>query len=103
MALRDRRFCASKPDLSGFDVVAFTPSSRESLDELAARCDARGFAHSEIADFGDGWVLDVPDPDGTVLRFYHFTGRTDVFTGYSFAAGRPIERYVEPLLHQPTP
>ncbi len=87
VALRDRRFCASKPDLSGFDVVAFTPSSRESLDELAARCDALGFARSEIVDFGDGWVLDVPDPDGTVLRFYHFTGRTDVFTGYSSASG----------------
>ena len=78
--------------------MAFTPSSRESLDELAARCDARGFARSEIVDFGDGWVLDVPDPDGTVLRFYHFTGRTDVFTGYSSASGGLFERYSEPLL-----
>jgi hypothetical protein len=98
VALRDRRFCASEPDLSGFDVVAFTPTSRESLDELAARCDARGFARSEIVDLGDGWVLDIPDPDGTVLRFYDFTGRTDVFTGYSSTSGGPFERYSEPLL-----
>ena len=103
VALRDRRFCASKPDLNGFDVVAFTPSSRESLDELTVRCAALGTACSEIVDLGEGAILDIPDPDGTVLRFYHFTGRTDVFTGYSFAAARPIERYAEPLLRQPTP
>ena len=84
--------------------MAFTPSSRESLDELVARCDARGFARSEIVDFGDGSILDiVPDPDGTVLRFYDFTcaGRKDVFTGYSFAAGRPGGRSSEPRLAQP--
>ena len=103
VALRDRRFCVSEPDLSGFDVVAFTPSSQDSLNELAARCDALGFACSEIVDVGDGSILDVPDPDGTVLRFYHFTGRKDVFTGHSYAAGRPVERYSEPRLPQPIP
>ena len=102
VALRDRRFCASEPDLSGFDVVAFTPSSRESLNELVARCDARGFARSEIVDFGDGSILERTGPgrDGPALLRLH-AGRKDVFTGYSFAAGRPVDRSSEPRLAQP--
>ena len=42
---------------------------------------SRRFAHSGVADGPTGAVLDVTDPDGTVLRFYHFTAPTDGFTG----------------------
>lgn len=102
IALRDRRFCAAQPDLRGFDVVALTPSSRASLDELAARCDALGVVRRDVVELPDGSILDVPDPDGTVLRFYHFTGRTDViFTGIELADGYPVRRYSTPVA--PTP
>ncbi|MEV6237475.1 VOC family protein [Lentzea sp. NPDC051838] len=70
IALRDRRFCAGRPDLGGFDVFALEVDSITLLRELAARCDGLGFAHSGVADRGKyGANLDVPDPDGTVLRF----------------------------------
>lgn len=102
IALRDRRFCTGQPDLRGFDVVAFTPSSRSSLDELAARCDALGVARREVVELPDGSILDVPDPDGTVLRFYHFTAPTDGFTGIELADGYPARRYSVPRLAHPT-
>jgi catechol 2,3-dioxygenase-like lactoylglutathione lyase family enzyme len=70
IALRDRRFCAGQPDLRGFDVFALEVDSVASLHALAARCEELGFEHSGVADRGEyGANLDVPDPDGTVLRF----------------------------------
>jgi hypothetical protein len=41
--------------------------------------------------------LPVTDPDGTVLRFYHFTAPTDGFTGVVFGAG-DVSYYTEPRL-----
>jgi len=69
IALRDRAACASQPSLDGFDVVAFLPASRSVLDDLAARCDRLGIAHSGIYETGAGPRLDIPDPDGTVVRY----------------------------------
>ena len=69
IALRDRAACASQPRLEGFDVVAFLPASRSVLEDLAARWDRLGIAHSGICQTGAGPRLDVPDPDGTVVRF----------------------------------
>ncbi len=80
IALRLRQRCAGHPVLTGFDVVAFTPSSRFALDVLAGRCSRLGVTHSGIADGPEGSRLDIPDPDGTVLRFYHFTAPTTGFT-----------------------
>lgn len=99
IALRDREVCASTPDLTGFDVVAFRPADRDALVRLAARCDREGFPHSGVADGPTGAVLDVPDPDGTVLRFYHFTAPTDGFTGVIFAdGGVEAGHYTDPRL-----
>jgi catechol 2,3-dioxygenase-like lactoylglutathione lyase family enzyme len=99
VALREREVCASTPDLTGFDVVAFRPADRDALVRLAARCDAEGFPHSGVADGPTGAVLDVTDPDGTVLRFYHFTAPTDGFTGVVFGPGGvEIEHYTTPRL-----
>ena len=39
------------------------------LEDLAARWDRLGIAHSGIYETGTGPRLDVPDPDGTVVRF----------------------------------
>jgi catechol 2,3-dioxygenase-like lactoylglutathione lyase family enzyme len=87
IALRDREVCASTPDLTGFDVVAFRPADRDALVRLAERCDREGFPHSGVTDGPTGAVLDVTDPDGTVLRFYHFTLPTEGFTGVVFGDG----------------
>jgi len=70
-ALRDRKFCASQPNLAGFDLVALQMASRETLADLAAKCDRLGIEHGPVQDRGpDEAVVDVPDPDGTVLRFF---------------------------------
>ncbi|GAA0950900.1 VOC family protein [Virgisporangium aurantiacum] len=99
VSLRDREVCASTPDLTGFDVVAFRPADRAALVRLAAHCDREGFTHSGVADGPTGAVLDVTDPDGTVLRFYHFTAPTDGFTGVVFGeAGAEPDHYTTPRL-----
>jgi hypothetical protein len=84
--------------LSGFDVVAFLPAARSTLEEMAERCDRLGIARSEIVDGPEGSRLDVPDPDGTVLRFYHFTAPTDGFTGVEFRGGQQVGWYDVPRL-----
>jgi catechol 2,3-dioxygenase-like lactoylglutathione lyase family enzyme len=70
-ALRLREHCASAPDLTGFDVVALHMASREALVRLHDRCATLGARHTEDQDRGQNEaVVDVTDPDGTVLRFY---------------------------------
>lgn len=98
VSLRLREHCAARPVLTGFDVVAFMPRSREAMDALAARCDRLGVAHSGISEGPEGSRLDVPDPDGTVLRFYHFTAPTEGFTGIVLDDGRAVASYGEPRL-----
>jgi hypothetical protein len=98
ISLRDRTVCASRPDLNGFDVVAFLPASRSVLDDMVARCDRLGIRHNGIQETPAGALLDVPDPDGTVLRFYHFTDPTDGFTGVRFRHGRHVGNYHTPRL-----
>ncbi|MFW0795937.1 VOC family protein [Gordonia sp. CPCC 205515] len=93
VALRCRDHCANHPDLTGFDVVAFTPRSRAALDLLTQRCDRLGVAHGPIVEGPEGARLDIPDPDGTVLRFYHFTAPTSGFTGIVLNDGRLVETY----------
>jgi catechol 2,3-dioxygenase-like lactoylglutathione lyase family enzyme len=100
IALRDRSVCASQPDLNGFDVVAFLPSARTVLEELADRCDRLGINRSGIQDGPEGSRLDVPDPDGTVLRFYHFTAPTEGFTGVEYRNGQLVGSYDTPRLSQ---
>ncbi|MDD7937927.1 VOC family protein [Actinomycetospora lutea] len=96
IALRDRRATVSGPDLRGFDVVALHPTSSAALEALAARCDELGVEHSGIRGTPDGSYLDVPDPDGTVLRFYHYTGPTAGFTGMEMRDGAFVGTYDTP-------
>ncbi len=102
IALRDRSVCASTPDLRGFDVVAFRPESRAELEQLAARCTGLGIAHDGIRVTPGGELLDVPDPDGTVVRFYHFTAPTDGFTGVEFRNGAFVGTHRRSTLDEPT-
>ncbi|HKE98417.1 MAG TPA: VOC family protein [Actinomycetes bacterium] len=98
ISLRDRSVCASQPDLRGFDVVAFLPVSRSVLDDMVARCDRLSVEHNGIQATPAGALLDVPDPDGTVLRFYHFTDPTEGFTGVQFRNGQHVGTYHTPRL-----
>ena len=104
LALRERQFCPSQPSLAGFDLVALRMASRKALAELAARCDRLGIEHSPVQARGPGEaVVDVPDPDGTVLRFFweHETEQTLRFIGLCFDSAGPPEFYDVPRL--PTP
>jgi catechol 2,3-dioxygenase-like lactoylglutathione lyase family enzyme len=98
IALRDRRACAGEPDLRGFDVVAFQPAFRAVLDDLVVRGGRLGVAHGGIEETPAGPRLDIPDPDGTVLRFYHFTGPTDRFAGIETREGQYVGTYSTPRL-----
>jgi catechol 2,3-dioxygenase-like lactoylglutathione lyase family enzyme len=70
IALRDREFCAGKPALDGFDVFAVEVDSVAALRRLAERCETLGVTHHGVQNRGEyGASLDIPDPDGTVLRF----------------------------------
>src|SRR4051812_46542973 len=60
IALRDRTACASRPDLRGFDVLAFRPAGREELDEMIARCERLAVAY-DLHDTPAGPQLDIPD------------------------------------------
>lgn len=40
--------------------------------------------------------LPVTDPDGTVLRFYYYTGPTDRFTGVELRDGEVVQFYQTP-------
>jgi hypothetical protein len=98
IALRDRSVCAGQPDLRGFDVVAFVPRSHAVLDQLAAHCDRLCIVHSGVGHNAGGSWLDVPDPDGTVLRFYDYTASTEGFTGIESRTGEPTAFYDTPRL-----
>lgn len=101
LALRLRAYCASTPDLTGFDVVALHMATRDSLHQLRARCSDLGAEHTEIQDRGPHEaVVDVTDPDGTVLRFYWVgpSAQPDVFAGMSFRGDGPPTFVAEPRL-----
>ena len=103
-ALRLRDHCASKPTLDGFDVVALHMHSRRALEELRERCAARGVACTSIQDRGDSEaIVDVSDPDGTVLRFYWVRGsdQPDTFRGIIFDADAPPRFDTQPRLRVP--
>ena len=100
-ALRERQFCASQPNLAGFDLVALRIASRQALAELAAKCDRLGIEHSPVQHRGPSEAaLDVPDPDGTVLRFFweRETEQALRFTGLCFGTAGPPEFYEAPRL-----
>ncbi|GAA4866698.1 VOC family protein [Actinomycetospora straminea] len=104
LALRLRRHCAGNPDLTGFDVVGLHMATRESLVGVRERCAALGATCTEIQDrTPHEAVVDVTDPDGTLLRFYwaDLTAVPDVFVGYEFDGDGPPRVVEEPRLDAP--
>src|SRR3954454_21439261 len=70
IGLRQREYCASGPILDGFDVCAFMLRSPADMTTVLDRSAELGIEHGDVHDRGDfGVAMDVPDPDGTVLRF----------------------------------
>lgn len=98
IGLRERSHCESTPVLAGFDVVAFELADRDSVEALVRRCDERGLAHDDVHERGEyGVALDIPDPDGTVMRFIAGKHVGEGFEGLAFGAGPPTF-YDEPRL-----
>ena len=103
-ALRLRAHCASQPALDGFDVVALHMATRDALTHLRERCTRLGIPCTEIQDrAANEAVVDVADPDGTVLRFYWVadTGEPHSFTGLIFNGDAPPQLTTEPRLKAP--
>ena len=91
-ALRLRDHCSGRPRLDGFDVVSLHMGNRDDLARLRERCGALGVACSPIQDRGEHEaVVDVADPDGTVLRFYWVADshEPDRFVGIVFDGDAP--------------
>jgi len=98
IALRDRSVSASRPVLRGFDVCAIEVDSRTALEELQRRCRELSVDVGAIEDRVDASVLDVPDPDGTVLRFRHSAADLrGPFAGFEFT-DEGIRTYDQPRL-----
>jgi len=105
VALRLRQHCAGTPDLTGFDVMGLHMASREALAGVRERCAALGAACTEIQDRGPHEaVVDVTDPDGTLLRFYwaDLAAAPGEFQGLVFEGDGPPGYVTEPRLRAPS-
>jgi catechol 2,3-dioxygenase-like lactoylglutathione lyase family enzyme len=100
IALRQREYCAGQPQLAGFDVFALRSPTEELLTAIAERCDRLGIQRTEVRGFpGYGAGLDIPDPDGTLVRIvWHDPQGPSGFLGVAFDGdGRP-QPYRQPRL-----
>lgn len=100
-ALRLRQYCAGTPDLTGYDVVALHMTNRESLLGVQERSAGLNASYTEVQDRGPHEaVVDVTDPDGTLLRFYWVapTQDPDTFLGMAFHEDGPPTFESEPRL-----
>jgi catechol 2,3-dioxygenase-like lactoylglutathione lyase family enzyme len=98
IALRDRAHTSSHPVLSGFDLLNFEMVSLEALEAFAGRCDRLGVNTTGVHHFQGGAGLDVPDPDGTAIRFHFAPGRPP-FVGFRSDSERQHVPYTEPWLN----
>ena len=62
--------------LRRFAVLGLTVLDRQQLQALVDLLDGRGQAHGPIEAGHLGWYVDVPDPDGILLRFHTGSGIT---------------------------
>lgn len=97
IALRDRSVCAGQPSLAGFDAVAIELASVEAVHAMAGSCAEKGVEILGIRDFAGGAAMDVPDPDGTVIRLHHVSGRPP-FLGTETTADGETRSYDAPRL-----
>lgn len=78
----------------GFDPVSFAVANRDAAMAWAAHLDQLGVDHSEVTEGTLGWALDIPDPDGIIIRLYS-ADQTEVDNtnrpGYARAATEVVE------------
>jgi len=89
-----------EPSLAGFDVVSLGVPSVDVLKALAERFDELGVEHGPLFDRGPGGgvQLDVPDPDGTVVRILSPFGEHAPFSGVEFGSDGAPTFYQTPRL-----
>jgi len=97
IALRDRAHSSSNPVLAGFDLINFEMTSLQALEGFAERCDRLGIANTGVHHFDGGAGMDVPDPDGTALRFHFAPGRPP-FVGFRMDPHGGHDAYDQPRL-----
>lgn len=103
-ALRLREHCEGQPVLDGFDVVSLHMVDRDAIVRMSERCQALGVPCSPVQDRGEHEaIVDVPDPDGTVLRFYWMDESVDrdPFIGMIFDGTGPPQLTSVPRLRPP--
>lgn len=103
-ALRLREHCPGQPVLDGFDVVSLHMVDRDAIVRMNERCRKLGVMCSPVQDRGKHEaVVDVADPDGTVLRFYRLdeSADRDPFVGMIFDGAAPPRFTSEPRLRPP--
>ncbi len=100
VGLRHREVVPGQPAFPGFDLFSFGVASPEVLANLVERFDALGVEHGPLFDRGPGGgvQLDVPDPDGTVIRFLSPFGDHPPFLGLEFHRDGPPTSYDSPRL-----
>ncbi|MEU9017825.1 VOC family protein [Actinomadura sp. NPDC048394] len=98
IALRDRTVCAGQPVLTGFDAFALQVPTAQALHDLAARCERLGLPHEHQDRGRYGAALDVPDPDGTIVRFIYDAEEPPPFLGLEFDGSGLIGTYNHPRL-----
>jgi catechol 2,3-dioxygenase-like lactoylglutathione lyase family enzyme len=97
ISLRDRSVCAGYPTLNGFDIVAIELSSAEAVHAVADWCVENHVEIIGIRDFPGGAGMDIPDPDGTIIRIHHASGRPP-FLGVESGAEGESGTYTTPRL-----
>lgn len=100
IGLRRRDLVPGEPAFVGFDLFSLGVGSVEALEAVAKRLDDLGIAHDPPFDRGPGGgvQLDVPDPDGTVVRILTPFGESAPFTGVEFHPDGPPTFYETPRL-----
>jgi catechol 2,3-dioxygenase-like lactoylglutathione lyase family enzyme len=92
VALREHPTAAA--GAAGFDPVSFAIADRDAALAWAAHLDQLGVEHSGVTEGTLGWTLDIPDPDGIIVRLYS-ADRTEVDhtnqPGYARAATAGVE------------
>jgi catechol 2,3-dioxygenase-like lactoylglutathione lyase family enzyme len=67
---------------AGFDYFAIAVSSKDAIDQLAARLTTLGERHAGVHWATIGWILpELHDPDGHEVRFYTLQQHTDLDPG----------------------
>ncbi len=81
-------------------MFALRSAAKELLTTIAERCDRLGIQRTQVRGYpGYGAVLDIPDPDGTLVRIiWHDPQGPSGFLGVAFDADRRSQQYSQPRL-----